>query len=74
MCSVSLNVFSIAECVQYVKLCSVNHYVFKIIMLFLLLFVVDLSCEGAQWLIGRVLDSTEGPRVQASQVSLHCGT
>ena len=32
--TVSLNVFSIAECVQYVKLCSVNHYVFKIIMLY----------------------------------------
>ena len=28
---------------------------------------------GAQWLSGRVLDSTEGPWVKASSASLCCG-
>ena len=31
------------------------------------------DCLGAQWLSGRVLDSTEGPQVRASPASLHCG-
>ena len=28
--------------------------------------------DGVQWLIGRVHDATEGPRVKASPASLRC--
>ena len=37
----------------------------------LLLYVINIGTEGAQWLSGRVLDSRL--RVQASLASLRCG-
>ena len=43
------------------------------VTLYITLFLDKYLCQGAQWLSGRVLDSTEVPQVRASPASLRCG-